>query len=186
MNDPVAFKVAAPGKGLPATLLALFIVPVAGVALAAAWSGSAGLAVDDVARTALVAALVIGLIGLAARRRGIAFDGRELVVRATLYTFRIPVDALDPGAARIIDLREQRDARPRLKTNGFAIPGLQAGYFRDARKRRLMCLVTAPRVLLLPLADGRRLLVSAARPAEMLEQLGRACGDGEGGGRRAT
>ena len=122
---------------------------------------------------ALPLVLTLGLV-LAMQRRAIAIDDGHLVVKATVYTLRLPIADIDLGAARTLDLGEQRELRPWLKTNGFAVPGFQAGHFRSRDRRKLFCLVTAPRVLALPLRDGRTVLLSAERPQALLEALRRA------------
>lgn len=126
---------------------------------------------------ALLSLVIVILLLLAARRRAVALDGAVLDVRATFYRRRIPLAEIDLGRARVIDLRERPELRPWLKTNGFAMPGLAAGNFRDRQKNRLFCLVTAPRVLSLPLHDGCWVLVSFERPAAALEHLRRVAVD---------
>ena len=122
----------------------------------------------------LVAGL-IALVGLAlllvASRRSVRYENGVLDIRATLYQRRIALDQIDLLKARVLDLREHPEDRPWLKTNGFAAPGLAAGYFRDRRKNRLFCLVTAPRVVLLPLTDGSRVMISFERPGAALALL---------------
>lgn len=127
---------------------------------------------------ALVCLAVVVPMLLAARRRSVTLDGPVLDVRATFYKRRIPLAEIDLQHARAIDLREHPEARPWLKTNGFAVPGLAAGNFRDRQKNQLFCLVTAPKILMLPLENGRRLLISFERPAAALERLRREQGGG--------
>lgn len=115
-------------------------------------------------------AIVLSLL-LAARRRSVTLDGAILDIRATFYRRRIPLADIALDQARVIDLREHPEFRPWLKTNGFALLGFSAGNFRDRRKNRLFCLITDSKVLLLPLVDGRRLLLSFRRPAAALQHL---------------
>lgn len=109
---------------------------------------------------------------LALRRRRIAIEGRELVVAATLYTRRTPLEALDLAQARIVDLDEHTAFKPMLGLNRFGVPGLHAGHYLLRDRRRAFCLLTArDRVLVLPQRDGKVLLLSPERPRELLEHL---------------
>lgn len=117
--------------------------------------------------------LLVGAgLALALRRRRIVLDNRQLQVQATLYTRTLAVEALDLDKARVLSLEEHTDLRPMLKTNGFSLPGFKAGHFRLRNLTRAFCLVTdATRVLALPLRDGGMLLLSPARPADLLARL---------------
>lgn len=108
-------------------------------------------------------------------RREASFDGRRLRVKATWYSREAPLADFDLAAARVVDLREHTGFKPWLKTNGFALPGLQAGHFRLRDRRKAFCLVTDPsRVLVLPHADGRIWLLSLDHPQAVLDILRRA------------
>ncbi|TNJ34356.1 hypothetical protein [Arenimonas terrae] len=110
-------------------------------------------------------------------RREASFDGRRLRVKATFYTREAPLADFDLAAARAVDLREHTELQPRLKTNGFALPGFQAGHFRLRDRRKAFCLVTDPsKVLALPHADGRVWLLSLEHPQAVLDILRRAAG----------
>ncbi|WP_290889798.1 hypothetical protein [Arenimonas sp.] len=108
-------------------------------------------------------------------RREAAFDGKHLRVKATFYTRQSALSEFDLAAARVVDLREHTELKPTLKTNGFAVPGLQAGHFRLRDKRKAFCLLTDPaRVLCLPHADGRVWMLSLTHPQAVLDILRRA------------
>lgn len=153
-------------------LLALFIVVLPGIAIVAvlATADQSPPGAGAFAAAAVTAALIAMLL-LVTARRGLALENDGLVLRATLYTRRLALDEIDLDGARIVDLREHPECRPLLKTNGLAVPGFAAGNFRDRRRNKLFCLVTAPRVVILPLKDGRRVLVSPAHPARFLDRL---------------
>jgi len=123
----------------------------------------------------LLAALVIVAVAVAllvaSRRRSIRIDGDRLEIRATFYSRSVALTAIDLDAGRIIDLREHPETRPLLKTNGYSLPGMLAGNFRDRRGNRLFCLVTAPRVVMLPLSNDHRILVSPSHPERFLKAV---------------
>lgn len=116
--------------------------------------------------------LVGTVLTLALRRRSIVLDNRELHVRATFYTKKLSVETIDLEKARVLSLEEHTDLAPMLKTNGFSLPGLKAGHFRLRNLGKAFCLVTdRTRVLILPLRNGGMVLLSPARPADVLARL---------------
>ena len=116
--------------------------------------------------------LVGGVLAMAMRRRAIVLDNRELQVRATFYTKRFAIEAIDLDKARVVSLDEHTELSPTLKTNGFSLPGFKAGHFRLRNLGKAFCLVTdRTRVLALPLRDGSLVLVSPERPADLLARL---------------
>nr|WP_298133780.1 PH domain-containing protein [uncultured Pseudoxanthomonas sp.] len=116
--------------------------------------------------------LVGVVLTLAMRRRLIVLDNRELQIRATFYTKKITVEAIDLDRARVLSLEEHTDLSPMLKTNGFSLPGFKAGHFRLRNLGKAFCLVTdRSRVLTLPLRDGGLVLLSPARAADLLARL---------------
>jgi hypothetical protein len=115
--------------------------------------------------------LVAGLLTWAFFRRRIAIEEDALVVVSTFYRRRVAVASLDLAQARIVDLAEQPQYKPGLKTNGYGMPGFQSGHYRLGG-RKAFCLITdASRVLYLPLRDGSALLLSPEQPRALLEAL---------------
>lgn len=129
----------------------------------------------------LVIVSVAGLLLAASTRRSIRIDDEVLEIKATLYSRRLALSSIDVDATRIVDLREHPENRPLLKTNGYAVPGLAAGNFRDRKRNKLFCLVTAPRVLRMPLNDGSLVLASPARPERLLDAIRKRTGSGSQG-----
>lgn len=126
----------------------------------------------------VVAASVLAIV-LPMWRREASFDGKRLRVKATYYTRESPLSQFDLAAARVVDTREHTEYKPSLKTNGFALPGFQAGHFRLRDRRKAFCLVTDPaKVLALPHADGRVWLLSLEHPQAVLDILRRAAAAG--------
>ncbi len=153
-------------------LLLLLALPIGIIALAI---GVQTKPLPSSAHWLLLAALIpVVLLAVATTRRTIVLDHDLLIVKAAVYSRRLPVSAFDLDAARIYVLSEHRDRRPWLKTNGFGMPGFLAGHFRDRDRSRVFCLVTADRVLDLPLVTGGRVLLSPDNPHALLEALRRA------------
>ena len=122
----------------------------------------------------LLVVLVGAGLALLLRRRSVQIKGRTLVVKATLYTRRVPVAQLDLEQARVVDLREHTELKPLLKTNGYALPGFHAGHFRLRDRSSAFLLVSdRSRVLHLPVQGEAALLLSVERPAALLDALRR-------------
>lgn len=125
--------------------------------------------------TPFVVLMLLAILLLPLQRRRIAIEGRELVIAATFYTRRLPVDALDLDHARIMSLAERTEYKPMLKTNGFALPSFQAGHFRMRNFGKAFCLLTdQTRILALPQRAGTMLLLSPQNPQALLDAL-RSC-----------
>ena len=151
-------------------LMGLPLVVVLGLGLFHVGKRPMPMAVDVLFTAIFVIAFLV--LAWAAKRRAIALDDGVLDVLATFYRRRVPAQEIDLDASRVIDLRERGEWRPWIKTNGYALPGLYAGWFRSRNWTRLFCLVTdRQRVLLLPLRSGGALLLSAARPSDVLDAL---------------
>ncbi len=126
---------------------------------------AAWLAVPFVALVGVVLTVALG-------RRRIALDNRTLNIRATFYTKTLPVESIDLDKARVLSLEEHTELAPMLKTNGFSLPGFKAGHFRLRNLTRAFCLITdRSRVLALPLREGGMVLLSPARPVDLLARL---------------
>ncbi len=179
------FAVTAPSRD-PRWLLGLMmglpmLLALLGVGLSHGAPRPATLLVAVLVGTVFLAAFLV--LGWATKRRAIAIDNGSLDVLATFYRRRVPMQDFDLDKARTVDLREHGQWRPLLQTNGYALPGLYAGWFRSRDWTSLFCMVTdRQRVLVLPLRDGGAVLLSAERPAELLNAL-RAEDDGQRGRR---
>jgi hypothetical protein len=164
--------------GKPAWIFALVLAVLLPLAIAVMLSMEAGAGKIDplvaLACQALVAVVVLAIV-LPLWRREAAFDGRRLRVKAAWYTRESPLADFDLDAARAVDTREHTELKPRLKTNGYALPGFWAGHFRLRDRQRAFCLVTDPsKVVVLPHADGRLWLLSVEHPQAVLDILRRA------------
>lgn len=123
---------------------------------------------------ALVALVILAVL-LPMWRREVAFDGKQLRVKATYYSRESPLSEFRLDQARVLDTREHTEFKPLLKTNGFGLPGYWAGHFMLRDRRKAFCLVTdVSKVLALPHADGRVWLLSFEHPKAVLDILRRA------------
>ncbi len=153
------------GALLPVAIAVLVVLQVRGGTLAPA---------TMLAVQASLAVVVLAIV-LPLWRREASFDGQRLRVKATFYTRESPLSEFVLDQARVVDLREHTELKPLIKTNGYGLPGLQAGHFRLRDGRKAFCLLTdRSRVLALPHADGRLWLLSLTHPQAVLDILRRA------------
>jgi hypothetical protein len=167
-----SFAVVPPGRAPWLTLLAIGLVLPLMIIGGVLYEQGGRQLPEVLAATSILSLLTVGL-GALMRRSSVRIEAGQLVVRAAMYTFRLAPAALDLAQARVVDLDEKRELRPRWKTNGYALPGYYAGHFRSAGlHERLFCLLTSQRrVLVLPTRSGRRLLLSLQRPQALLDAL---------------
>lgn len=172
MTPPRIFEVSpSPGHALP-MLVGLFLLPLIGIGIAMA-TGEQSTDLRQMWPVLLVLPAVFGLLLLAFRRREVALQDGVLVVRAGLHTRKVAVAALDLDAARVVDVREQTQLRPALKTSGMSLPGFHAGAFRmrDRLSKGFYLLTDPQRVLWLPQRNGGALLLSLVQPQQLLDAL---------------
>lgn len=171
------FAIVPPGKPTWFTLLGLaFVLPVSVLAIIALTTpaGEVAKVLSTLAMALCVSvAVAVGLF-LSLRRLGVSIEGERLVVRAALYTRRVPLGDLDVEAARIVDLGQTSEWRPAVRMNGIGLPGASMGYFRARPfSRKVFCVLTSrQRVLVLPERTGDQgLLLSLEKPQALMEAL---------------
>jgi hypothetical protein len=133
-------------------------------------------------RTAL---WVAGGLGLASAAIAVAFLYNPGIAAYTLtpdsltihdhcfYSVTVDKGDLDLAAARVVDLHHDGDWRPRMRTNGFANPHYQSGWFRAANGTKMrMYRAGGSRMVLLPAKNGGApILYQAADPDRFLQEL---------------
>lgn len=123
---------------------------------------------------------LVGLFGyLAYSSRNVRFgiSPEGLRIAGDLYGRTIPLAALEVDRARIVDLSRERELQATLRTNGTALPGYSAGWFRLRNKEKALLFITDPtRVVYLPTRKGYSVLMSTPEPEGLLEALRRQAG----------
>jgi hypothetical protein len=97
----------------------------------------------------------------------------SLTIHDRFYPVTLQASGVDISGVRIIDLDQNTEWRPTRRTNGFANPHYQSGWFQVAngRKVRLYRAGSSRMVLLPPKGDGVPVLYQAADPDEFVHQL---------------
>ena len=120
--------------------------------------------------------LVMPLSGLAIAAaiygRTVLVEQGQLQVRRWPVPRRFALANIDLGAARVADPKNEPGLRPMLKLFGTRLPGLSSGWFLTReRKRAYVLSSTGDRYAVLPLRDGRLLLLGVERPEALLAAL---------------
>ena len=171
------FAVVPPGKAAWVSILLLgAVVPLISLGLVLALSDEVQPAQTILPHviTGIVILSVMVLLFITLRRMRVTIEDGVLIVRAAFYTRKFPLDQLDIERAEIFDLDRRSEYAPKIRLNSIALPGLQIGYYRGTPvKRKLFCLITTPRrVLLLPeRVPEHYLLLSLERPQALIDAL---------------
>lgn len=127
--------------------------------------------------TALLLSVVtlLGYTAYSMHNLRLEIEADTMRIRGDLYGRTLPVEALRPDQAQVVDLRDTSELRPRCRTNGIGVPGYRAGWFRLANGERALLYVTdESMVTYLPTTEGYGLLLSVDEPHELLGALRRA------------
>jgi hypothetical protein len=117
----------------------------------------------------------LAIVGVSLRgSRNASFEVHSdgLRLRGDLYGREVPASQLRGGAARVVNLDQERSLRPRAKTMGTAVPGYRSGWFRLANGEKALLYLTDTRhAVYVPTRAGYSLLLSVDRPTEFVERL---------------
>lgn len=99
----------------------------------------------------------------------------RLAIHDLFYPVTLPRDAIDAGDIRIVDLTQESEWRPTLRTNGFANLHYQSGWFRVANGRTVrLYRAGGTRLVLIPSKGGAApVLYQAKDPERFVQELQR-------------
>ncbi len=160
------------------------LLPIGITAGALAWAAAEGgpqrLIADSMAITMVVTLGGIALITLVVwkvldramhRHRLTLADGR-LKIATSFYSIDMGIAELQLDQARVIDLHERTEYKPRWKTNGYSVPGFHSGHYRlRNREKAFVAIAGERRALWLPSARGQGLLLQPRQPEALLQRL---------------
>ncbi len=109
----------------------------------------------------------------AAKKTWVELGPVSMRIHSGFYSRTVALSDLLLEQARVLDLNEERQFRPSIRTNGIGMPGLQAGWFRLKNKEKALVFVSdRSRVAYLPTRKGYSLMFSLESPVVFLERLG--------------
>ncbi|MEO6173479.1 MAG: hypothetical protein ABIP02_10225 [Arenimonas sp.] len=111
-------------------------------------------------------------LSLAMNRHRIEWQRDDFSVLTSFYKQHYLRGDLLLDAAIIVNLENDKEHRPFLKTNGYAVPGFRSGWFRLRNRQSAFCaLGPGKRVLMIPTQKGHYLMLGTKAPEQALEQL---------------
>ncbi|MBD9368664.1 hypothetical protein [Xanthomonas sp. XNM01] len=122
------------------------------------------------AGVALISLAVWYPLARAMQRQQLLLTDVSLQLQSTFYRCDVPLRQLQLERARVIDLDEHPQLRPR-KSNGFSVPGLRSGWFRSNGRRTFVALADGRRTLWIPSSGGHDLLIEPRDPRALLDRL---------------
>ncbi|WP_057638874.1 PH domain-containing protein [Stenotrophomonas ginsengisoli] len=121
---------------------------------------------------ALLLGPVWGVLDWALRRQHLALGTDGLTITTSFYKRSVPLSGLKLEQARVVNLAEHIDYKPRLKTNGTSLPGIKSGWFRLANgNKALVSIRQGERVLWLPTSEGYDLLIEPVDARQLIDHL---------------
>jgi hypothetical protein len=112
-------------------------------------------------------------VAVASRRVVVGLSDQAVRVRGALFGWSVPLAALLPAKARLVDLVAEPEYRPARKGWGADVPGCSScgsGRLRNGERARWL-LTDSARVVYVPSAGGRSILVSVRDPERFLAAL---------------
>ncbi len=120
-----------------------------------------------------VALLVLfGYITYSSRHVRFEVDDEALQLKGDLYGRKISLSQLKIDEARLVNLDQDDQLRPTLRTNGAGMPGYSSGWFRLKNGEKALLFVTDRKsVVYVPTTEGYSLLLSVSEPNRFLASL---------------
>ena len=108
----------------------------------------------------------------ASRHSRVEVHSNSLRLVGDFWGRTIPLSRLDLSAARVVDLDNAPELRPRRRTFGTGLPGYASGWFRlHNGEKALLYLSNRHRVVYLPTSAGYALLLSVDDPQSLIDAL---------------
>jgi hypothetical protein len=118
----------------------------------------------------VVGAIIYSMVA-GARNSTFELSSEGLRLRGDFYGRMIPASHIKAADAARIDI-DTSPYRPTFRTNGIAVPGYRAGWFRLRNKRKGLLYVTDPKsVVVVPTTDGYDVLLSVIDADRFLDRV---------------
>ncbi|MCX7911459.1 MAG: PH domain-containing protein [Dehalococcoidales bacterium] len=106
-------------------------------------------------------AVIFAMLGYQAKHTTFVLTGAGLKIGPGLYSRFIPKERIDAAGVKVVNLELEKDYLPKWRTNGAALPGLSAGWFRLANREKALLFITDKKsVVYIPTLDGYAVMAS--------------------------
>jgi hypothetical protein len=116
--------------------------------------------------------VLLAYTAYASRHSRIELGNGQLSLVGDFWARSIPIQSIELERAAVVDLGQETEYAPRVRTFGTGLPGYGSGWFRLRNgEKALLYLTNRQSVVYLPTTLGYSLLLSAERPQELLTRL---------------
>jgi hypothetical protein len=148
------------------------------------WGVTAALLLPLLLVVVIVVAITYSMLS-SSQRSTFELSASGLRLRGDFYGRTIPAAHLKTSEVARIDI-DAGPYRPTARTNGIAVPGYRAGWFRLRNGHKGLLYVTDPKhVVVVPTTEGYDVLLSVADADRFVERLRAVAGAAAGPGRDA-
>jgi hypothetical protein len=120
----------------------------------------------------LMIVVLFGLFAYSARKTRFEISQEGLWIRGTIYGRKIPSESLILSGVKVLNIKQNRDYRPKWRKNGIGLPDYQTGWFRLQNKEKALLFVTdRTRVVYVPIKDQYSVLLSVELPDSFVQVL---------------
>lgn len=99
-------------------------------------------------------------------------EGVSLHIKVPIYSRSIPLSRIDASSAKIVNLDNSSELRPRIRTNGIGLPGYAVGWFKLYNGEKALAAITSRKdVMYIRTYEGYSLLLSLKDPQSFMKQL---------------
>jgi hypothetical protein len=98
-------------------------------------------------------------------------EDNQIVVTSGFYSQKIPINSIISEHIEIVDLDENKEYAPGLRTNGIGLIVLNIGYYHLQNGDKAFVVQRSKTAVYVPTKGERNLLLSSAQPEKLLEQI---------------
>jgi hypothetical protein len=115
---------------------------------------------------------LFGFITYSSKHVRFEVSGQTLRIRGDLYGREMNLSDLNVAAAKAVNLNQDGQFKPTLRTNGIGLPGYRSGWFRLRNQEMALLFITNPNsVVYIPTSKGYSLLLSVPNPEAFLSSI---------------
>src|SRR5437868_9673982 len=123
---------------------------------------------------AVIVAALFGYFSWASTHVRYEVSSSGLRITGSMYGRQIPIEQLDVGQARLINVKEEPGFALSRRTNGVGLPYYSAGWFKLRNGQKALAFVTGNEVVYIPTSASYYLMLSVVDPQQFIAALRQA------------